>query len=291
MQEEGYLDLVRRIATHGEEREGRNGKTFGMFGGRLEFDLAKGFPLLTTKKMFWRGIAEELLWFLHGSTDANELKEKGVHIWDGNTSRSFLDSCGLKDYPEGECGPIYGYQWRCFGGDYPLHTNGMDQLRYILHELHTNPYGRRAIICAWNPKQMHQMCLPPCHVLYNFHVSNRGLSCQLYCRSQDIMLGTPYNIASTSLLTHIIGKVLHMQLDRVILVTGDTHIYAEHLDGANEQINRTPFSFPSLKITKDAPPLESSIETKLKWIEELTIQDFVIENYESHGVIRMPMVA
>lgn len=291
MQEQGYLDLVRRVVTEGEERLGRNGKTYGIFGDRLVFDLNKGFPLLTTKKMFWKGIAEELLWFLRGSTDANELKASGVHIWDGNTTRAFLDSRGLTDYKEGECGPIYGYQWRCFGGDYPLHENGVDQVRYVLEELHTNPHGRRAIICAWNPKQMHQMCLPPCHVLYNFHVSQKGLSCQLYCRSQDIMLGTPYNIASTSLLTHIIAKVLHMQVDRVILVTGDTHIYEEHLEGAQEQISREPFSFPTLEISKDAPPLESSIDAKMKWIEELTTSDFVIQDYKSHGIIRMPMIA
>lgn len=291
MQEEGYLNLVRSILKDGEVREGRNAKTMSVFGGRLEFDLQKGFPLLTTKKMYWKGIAEELLWFLRGSTDANELKNKGVHIWDGNTSREFLDSCGLNDYEVGECGPIYGYQWRCFGGDYPSRDNGIDQITYVIRELHNNPHGRRAIICAWNPKQMHKMCLPPCHVLYNFYVSKRGLSCQLYCRSQDIMLGTPYNIASTSLLTHILAKVLHMQVDRVIVVTGDTHIYEQHMDGANEQINRTPFVFPTLEITKDAPPLEASIETKMRWIEDLTIDDFMIENYQSHGLIRMPMIA
>lgn len=291
MQEAGYLDLVKQILKTGDIREGRNGKTLSLFGGRIEFDLKKGFPLLTTKKMYWKGIVEELLWFLRGSTDANELKVKGVHIWDGNTTREFLDSRGLTEYAEGECGPIYGFQWRCFGGDYPEHENGVDQLEYVLKELHNNPHGRRAIISAWNPKQMSKMCLPPCHVLYNFFVSDRGLSCQLYCRSQDIMLGTPYNIASTALLTHIIAKVLHMQVDRVILVTGDTHIYEQHMDGAQEQISRTPYGFPELEITKDAPDLEASIEAKLKWIESLTIDDFVVNGYQSHGTIRMMMVA
>lgn len=291
MQEDGYLNLVRAIIQDGEEREGRNGKTYSIFGGRLEFDLQKGFPLLTTKRMFWKGIAEELLWFLRGSTDATELQKRGVHIWDGNTTRAFLDSRGLADYKEGECGPIYGYQWRCFGGDYPLNDNGTDQIRYVLNELYTNPQGRRAIICAWNPKQLTKMCLPPCHVLYNFYVSKKGLSCQLYCRSQDIMLGTPYNIASTSLLTHIIAKVLHMQVDRVILVTGDTHVYEAHLEGAQEQLSRTPYEFPQLLITKVPPPLESNIDTKLKWIEELDINDFVIENYNCHPTIKMMMVA
>lgn len=291
MQEQGYLDLIKNIMKTGDVRSGRNGKTLCIFGGRLEFDLTKGFPLLTTKKMYWKGIVEELLWFLRGSTDANELKNKGVHIWDGNTTRAFLDARGLTDYAEGECGPIYGFQWRCFGGDYPKHENGVDQLEYVLRELHNNPHGRRAIINAWNPKQMEKMCLPPCHVLYNFFVSDKGLSCQLYCRSQDIMLGTPYNIASTALLTHIIAKVLHMSVDRVILVTGDTHIYEQHMDGADEQISRTPFEFPELTISKEAPALESSIETKLRWIESLTIDDFAIDNYNSHGTIRMAMVA
>lgn len=291
MQEAGYLDLIRQILKSGDVREGRNGKTLCLFGGRMEFDLQKGFPLLTTKKMYWKGIVEELLWFLRGSTDANELKDKGVHIWDGNTTRAFLDSRGLTDYAEGECGPIYGFQWRCFGGDYPKHENGVDQLQYVLQQLHSNPHGRRAIISAWNPKQMEQMCLPPCHVLYNFFVSDRGLSCQLYCRSQDIMLGTPYNIASTSLLTHIIARVLHMSVDRVILITGDTHIYDQHMEGAHEQISRIPFDFPELVISKEPPVIESSIETKINWIESLTSDDFSIVNYQSHPTIKMMMVA
>lgn len=291
MQEEGYLDLVRKIHQDGEIREGRNGKTLSIFGGRLEFDLQKGFPLLTTKKMYWKGIVEELLWFLRGSTNANELKDKGVNIWNGNTTREFLDSCGLIDYEVGECGPIYGYQWRCFGGDYPERTNGTDQLLYVMKELLHNPHGRRAIICAWNPKQMRKMCLPPCHVLYNFYKSNRGLSCQLYCRSQDIMLGTPYNIASTALLTHIIAAALHMTVDRVIIVTGDTHIYEEHMEGAQDQISRSPFEFPSLRISKEPPRMDASPEERVQWIESLTIDDFTVENYVSHPVIKMSMIA
>jgi thymidylate synthase len=290
-QEHGYLELLGKILEEGEERHGRNGITKGLFGERLEFDLKKGFPLLTTKKMFWRGIVEELLWFLKGSTDANELKAKGVHIWDGNTTREFLDAKGLCDYAEGECGPIYGYQWRCFGGDYPKLENGMDQIKYLLQELTTNPHGRRAILSGWNPKQLHQMCLPPCHVLYNFYMSSKGLSCQMYQRSCDTCAGLPFNIASTSLLTTILAKLLHVEPHRVIIVIGDTHIYEEHYDGAKEQVTREPMAFPTMSIAKDAPPVDASVEQKLAWLEELALHDFVLQDYQSHPTIKFPMVA
>lgn len=290
MQEEGYLNLIRKIVKEGEYRKGRNGGTLSVFGERLEFDLTKGFPLLTTKRMFWKGIVEELIWFLRGKTDSNELKEKGVNIWNGNTTREFLDNLGL-DYPEGECGPIYGYQWRCFGGDYPSRENGVDQIKHVLTELQNNPHGRRAIFSGWNPKQMHMMCLPPCHILYQFYMSKDGLCCQLYCRSQDVMLGTPYNIASTSLLTTIFATLLGVPAHRVILVTGDTHIYEEHLEGADTQINRMPYDFPQLIISKEAPSKDANVDEKLQWIESLTYDDFRIENYQYHPTIKMQMIA
>lgn len=292
--EKAYLQLLRKILNEGEERYGRNGNTRSVFGERLEFDLNRdGFPLLTTKRMFWRGIVEELLWFLRGSTDANELKQRGVFIWNGNSTREFLDERGLFDYPEGECGPIYGYQWRCFDGDFPTRNNGIDQLRYVLQQLTENPTGRRAIMTGWNPKQLDMMCLPPCHVLYNFYLSpTRGLSCQMYQRSCDTCAGLPFNIASTALLTTLIATVLGVDVDRVIIVIGDTHIYEQHYTNANEQTERTPFQFPKLRILRtDTPSNDASIDSKIAWIESLTFSDFELIDYKCHPLIKYEMIA
>lgn len=291
--EAAYLQLITKILNDGEERRGRNGATKSVFGERLEFDLRNGgFPLLTTKRMFWRGIVEELLWFIRGSTDANELKERGVFIWNGNSTREFLDSRGLTDYPEGECGPIYGYQWRCFDGDFPTRKNGVDQLRYVLEELSGNPYGRRAMMTGWNPKQLGQMCLPPCHVLYNFYMSpTRGLSCQMYQRSCDTCAGLPFNIASTALLTTLIATVFGVDVDRVIIVIGDTHIYEQHYLNAQEQASRAAYNFPVLKIIKDVPPLSATIDEKLQWLESLAFTDFEIADYQCHPMIKYEMIA
>ncbi len=286
-----YLSLLKRILETGEEREGRNGKTLSLFAERLEFDLKDGFPLLTTKRVFWRGVVEELLWFLRGSTDATELQAKNVHIWDGNTSRDYLDAVGLKDYPEGELGPGYGFQWRCFGGDYPHRTNGIDQIRYLLTELSTNPHGRRAVLSAWNPKQAHAMALVPCHVLYQFYVGNNGLSCQLYCRSQDICAGTPFNIASTSLLTTLIAALLDVPVDRVVLITGDTHVYEPHIENAKIQIARTPYKPPKLNIIRPIPAKDSDTNEKMNWLETLKFEDLELVGYECHPTLKYEMIA
>jgi len=289
--EQQYLDLLRKIIMKGEERDGRNGKTLSLFGERMEFDLNEGFPLLTTKRVFWRGVAEELFWFLRGSTDAKELQQKNVHIWDGNTSREYLDAHGLAHYEEGELGPGYGFQWRCFGGDYPTHENGIDQIKYILRELINHPHGRRAVLSAWNPKQADEMALVPCHVLYQFYIGNRGLSCQLYCRSQDVCAGTPFNIASCALLTTLFAALLDIPVDRVILIAGDAHIYEEHIENAKIQVERTPYKFPTLKILKTAPPHSASIHEKTKWLENLTFEDFQLDNYECHPTLKYEMIA
>lgn len=290
--EKTYLNLLTKILHEGEERDGRNGKTKSVFGERLEFDIkADGFPLLTTKSMFWKGIVEELLWFLRGSTDANELNERGVFIWRGNSTREFLDTRGLSHYPEGECGPIYGYQWRCFNGEYPARTGGIDQLRYVLTELATNPAGRRAVMTGWNPSQLDAMCLPPCHVLYNFYLSpTNGLSCQMYQRSCDTCAGLPFNIASTALLTSIIAHVLHVPVHRIIIVIGDTHIYEQHYANANLQTMRIPYPSPTLEITRAPPLQDASIDEKISYIESLKLSDFTIHNYMHHSTIKYEMV-
>lgn len=289
--EKQYLDLLRKIIESGEERNGRNGKTLSLFGERMEFDLKEGFPLLTTKRVFWRGVAEELLWFLRGSTYATELQAKNIHIWDGNTSREYLDSVGLEHYDEGELGPGYGFQWRCFGGDYPKRENGVDQIRHVLSELTKNPHGRRAVLCAWNPKQAGAMALVPCHVLYQFYIGKNGLSCQLYCRSQDVCAGTPFNIASCSLLTTLLAAILHIPVDRMILIAGDAHVYEEHIENAKIQIQRDPYQFPTLKILKQAPSIEANMNEKLAWLEGLTFEDFQILDYQCHPPLKYEMIA
>lgn len=286
-----YLSLLRRILEEGEERDGRNGKTLGLFGESMVFHLRDGFPLLTTKRVFWRGVVEELLWFLRGSTDAKELQAKNVHIWDGNTSRAYLDAVGLPGYPEGELGPGYGFQWRCFGGDYPARTNGVDQIAYVLDELFKNPHGRRAVLSAWNPKQAPQMALVPCHVLYQFYVGTNGLSCQLYCRSQDVCAGTPFNIASSSLLTSLLAALLHLPTDRIVLIAGDAHVYEQHRENALIQTGRPPFRPPQLRIHKPVPPKDACTDEKMRWLTELTYEDLEISGYECHPPLKYEMIA
>lgn len=292
-QEQQYLDLLERLINHGEERIGRNGKTFSIFGEHLSFCVRTGgFPLLTTKNVFWRGIVEELLWFLKGDTNANNLMEKGVNIWKDNSTREFLDQRGLHEYPEGECGPIYGYQWRCFNGEFPNRNKGIDQLRYIITELRNNPSSRRAIMTAWNPCQLDAMCLPPCHVLYNFHLSpTNGLSCQMYQRSCDTCAGLPFNIASTALLTRIIAETLGVQVDKIVISIGDAHIYEEHVYNAKVQVSRVPYDFPTLNINTPAPGKTGSVDDNLHWIENLTYNDFELVNRTSHPAIKYKMIA
>lgn len=292
--ERGYLALMAKILMEGEYRVGRNGGTYSCFGERLEFLLKDGFPLLTTKRVFWRGVVEELLWFLRGSTNSKELGDKGVHIWDGNTSREFLDSVGLVDVAEGEIGAGYGFQWRCFGGDYPERKGGVDQVRWLVEELTNNPYGRRALLSAWNPSQLSRMALPPCHFSYLFYLSDRdGLSCQMQMRSCDVGAGLPFNIASTALFTTILAAILHVPAHRVVIVTGDTHLYECHLESAQQQLQREPIADGEkimVRIAKEAPPKDSSIDAKMAWIEGLVFEDFVLENYRCHGPLKYAMV-
>lgn len=286
-----YLELISKILIEGEKRTGRNGTTASTFGERLVFNIGEnGFPLLTTKRVFWRGIVEELLWFLRGSTNVADLQYKNVHIWDGNSTREFLDSVGLPDVPENNIGAGYGYQWRCFGGDYPSRENGVDQLDFILRELEYNPTGRRAVLNLWNPKQLTKAALPPCHFTYVFYRGDRGLSCQMQMRSCDVCAGLPFNIGSTALFTSILAHVLQIPVDKIIIVTGDTHVYESHVENAMEQIKRDPYKFPKLKITKEAPGQNATIDEKIHWIESLEFTDFTLEDYVYHPPISYPMV-
>lgn len=286
--ESGYQHLLKETLRNGERKTTRNGVVQSIFGCMINFkEIATSFPLITTKKMFFRGIVEELLWFLRGSTNALELRQKKIHIWDGNSTREYLDSIGL-DYPEGELGPIYGWQWRKFGKDYEdtksadvADTKGVDQIKYIIEELMKDTNSRRAVLSGWNPTDLQKMALPPCHILYIFHKSSKGLSCHMTLRSSDLFLGLPFNIASTALLTQIFAHVLHIPANEITLSICDAHIYEEHTQQVEKQINTDAFDLPTVMIKKDAPDISSSVDEKMRWIESLVFEDFKLLNYTS----------
>jgi thymidylate synthase len=294
--EEGYINLL-KDTLDGEFKNTRNGKVFSRFGCMIKFDnISTSFPLITSKKVFFRGIVEELLWFLKGSTNANELKAKNVNIWNGNSTREYLDSVGLQDYEEGELGPVYGWQWRMFGKKYtPNKLNdspedrpeaspefgGADQVKYVITEL-LMENSRRAVLSAWNPVDLNIMALPPCHILYIFNKTKDGLCCHLTMRSSDLFLGLPFNIASCALLTQIIAHLLHMKSSEICLSLCDAHIYEEHIEQVKKQIDLEIYESPRVIIEKAAPDIESSIDDKIKWIESLTYNDFTLIDYKSH---------
>uniref|UniRef100_A0A182YIR6 Thymidylate synthase n=1 Tax=Anopheles stephensi TaxID=30069 RepID=A0A182YIR6_ANOST len=285
VEEQAYLQLIRDIISKGSKRLDRTGVgTLSIFGSQMRFSLRDGvIPLLTTKKVFFRGVAEELLWFIKGSTNAKELQAKGIRIWDGNSTREYLDSCGFTDREEGDLGPVYGFQWRHFGAAYKTcHDDytgqGIDQLAKVIDTIKNNPYDRRIIMSAWNPSDIPIMALPPCHCLAQFFVADGELSCQMYQRSADVGLGVPFNIASYSLLTHMIAHVTGLKAGDFIHTTGDTHIYLNHIDALREQIERTPGKFPTL-----------AIKRKVESIDDFTFADFEIVNYNPQSAIKMQM--
>ena len=291
-EEQQYLNLIKNILDNGTWEEGRNGKTKSIFGNMMRFSLKDGkIPILTTKKTAWKTCLKELLWFIRGDTDSKLLQEQGVHIWDGNTTREFLDSRGLTDYREGLIGPGYGFQWRHFGGDYDSSTagvkeggsSGVDQLQQIIDALKdpAQRTSRRLIMSAWNPQQLDQMALPPCHILcqFNVHDGNK-LSCSMYQRSSDEFLGQPINIASYSFLTHLLAKHCGLEAYEFVYFIGNCHIYENAIDACKLQITREPFPFPrvSIKEVRDN-------------INDYQIDDFEIHNYKSHEAIKVAMVA
>jgi len=280
-----YLEIIEDILEHGNQKSDRTGTgTKSVFGRQMRFSLRDGtFPLLTTKKTFYRGIAEELFWFIRGSTNAIELKEKKVMIWEGNSSREFLDSVGLSHREVGDLGPVYGFQWRHFGAEYSdMHADysgqGVDQLAEVIHKIKNKPDDRRIIMCAWNPKDIPRMALPPCHCLVQFYVANGELSCQLYQRSADMGLGVPFNIASYALLTHMIAHVTGLKPGEFVHTLGDTHVYLNHVEPLKEQLKREPKPFPKLLIKR-----------KVENIEDFTIDDFEVQGYDPHPKITMEM--
>ena len=282
-----YLDLCRHVLEHGEKREDRTGTgTISTFGYQMRFDLTKGFPLLTTKKVFYRGIFEELLWFLSGNTNIKPLVDKKVGIWNewpydkyskspdfkGETLEEFIEK--IRDDQEfadkyGNLGPVYGKQWRDF--------NGVDQISQLIDGIKNNPFSRRHLVVAYNPSEVKDMALPPCHSLFQFYVSADGkkLSCQLYQRSDDVFLGVPFNIASYSLLLAMVAQVCDLEPYEFVHTFGDVHIYLNHLDQINEQLSRTPRPLPKLVLNKD-----------VKNIFDFKYEDIKIEDYDPYPAIK-----
>jgi thymidylate synthase len=259
-----YLQFLEHILNHGTEKTDRTGTgTLSVFGYQMRFDLSKGFPLVTTKKLHMRSIVHELLWFLRGDTNINYLKENGVTIWD-----EWADS-------KGDLGPVYGRQWR----SWPTADGGtIDQLSDIVRQIKTNPDSRRLIVSAWNVGELDKMALMPCHALFQFYVANNTLSCQLYQRSADAFLGVPFNIASYALLTHMVAQQCNLLPGEFIWTGGDCHLYLNHLEQTRTQLAREPLALPSLNIKR-----------KPESLFDYTYDDFEFKNYQFHPPIKAPI--
>ena len=284
MEEQQYLQLIREICESGTEEESRNGKVFSIFGNMMRFSLKDGkLPLLTTKKVAWKTCFKELMWFIKGSTNNAKLKKQNVHIWDANGSREFLDSRNLS-YEEDDLGPVYGHQWRHFNAEYSnCHEDykgaGVDQLQNVISMLKdpNQRTSRRMVISAWNPCQLDEMALPPCHVLFQFHVSqNKYLHCSMYQRSGDVGLGVPFNIASYSMLTHIIAKHCDLIPYEFVYFLGNAHIYEEHMESLKEQMNRLPYEFPEIRIKEKHENIESYTLDDIEWLTCYNFQEPII---------------
>lgn len=259
-----YLQLLEHILKNGTDKNDRTGTgTRSVFGYQLRFDLAEGFPLVTTKKLHLKSIIHELLWFLNGDTNIQYLKENGVRIWD-----EWADE-------NGDLGPVYGKQWRSWEG---ADGNVVDQISDLINQIKTNPDSRRLIVSAWNVADLPNMKLMPCHCLFQFYVANGKLSCQLYQRSADVFLGVPFNIASYALLTMMIAQVCDLELGEFIHSFGDAHLYNNHFEQAELQLSRIPFALPQMKINPS-----------VKNIFDFKFEDFELLNYESHPSIKAPV--
>src|SRR5262245_36856828 len=259
-----YLELMRHVRDHGVRKDDRTGTgTLSVFGHQMRFDLARGFPVLTTKKLHLRSIIHELLWFLKGDTNTKYLRDNGVTIWD-----EWADE-------EGNLGPVYGAQWR----SWPTRDGKtIDQIADVIARIRKNPDSRRLIVTAWNPADVDRMALPPCHCLFQFYVANGRLSCQLYQRSADIFIGVPFNIASYALLIMMVAQVTGLKPGEFIHTFGDAHLYLNHLDQAREQLSRRPYLLPKMKLNPD-----------VKEIFAFKFEDFTLESYQAHPHIKAPV--
>lgn len=287
-----YLDLLSDIMTNGRDREDRTGTgTRGVFGRQLRFDLREGFPLLTTKKMFVRGIIHELLWILSGSTNVKPLQDANVTIWDAWATAEQTAKFGRE---AGDLGPVYGHQWRNFGADRvkdtPLaerrvrhvqelpsgyYNDGVDQIAQVVHDIKTNPNSRRLIVSGWNPREATQVALPPCHTLFQFYVQDGELSCQLYQRSADMLLGTPFNIASYALLTMMVAQVCDLKVGEFVHTFGDAHIYRNHFEQVKLQLSRTPLALPQM-----------TLDPSVRDLFAFKPEHFTLDGYASYPAIK-----
>ncbi len=259
-----YLDLMRHVKTHGVRKDDRTGTgTLSVFGHQMRFDLATGFPVVTTKKLHLRSIIHELLWFLRGDTNIQYLRDNGVTIWD-----EWADD-------KGELGPVYGHQWR----SWPTPDGGhIDQIARVVEQIKNNPDSRRLIVSAWNVADIERMALPPCHAFFQFYVAEGRLSCQLYQRSADIFLGVPFNIASYALLTQMIAQVTGLRAGEFVHTLGDAHLYVNHLEQTELQLSREPFPLPRMKLN---PAVNS--------VFDFQFDDFELVDYQSHPAIKAPV--
>lgn len=259
-----YLDLIRHVKQNGVHKDDRTGTgTLSVFGYQMRFDLAQGFPLVTTKKIHLKSIIHELLWFLSGATNVKYLHDHGVSIWD-----EWADE-------QGELGPVYGYQWRSWPGPDGKH---IDQITNVIKLIKTNPDSRRLIVSAWNVAAIENMALPPCHAFFQFYVANGKLSCQLYQRSADIFLGVPFNIASYALLTMMIAQATGLQYGEFVHTLGDAHLYLNHLEQANLQLQRAPYKSPQMCLNPD-----------IKSVFDFSFDDFKLIGYQAHSHIKAPV--
>jgi thymidylate synthase len=271
-----YQNLLQDIMDNGEDSDDRTGVgTYSLFGRQLRFDISEKFPLLTTKTVRIKSIINELLWFLSGSTDVKDLQARGVRIWD---EWATAEQCARFGREEGDLGPVYGHQWRNFGGD--AENTGIDQVARALDMIKNNPKSRRIIITGWNPAECDRVALPPCHTLFQFYVNTRKntLSCQLYQRSADIFLGVPFNIASYSLLTMMFAQVCGLKAGEFIHTFGDVHIYKNHFDQVREQLSREPRELPTMNLN---PAIDD--------LSKFNYEDFELENYDPHPFIKAPI--
>lgn len=285
LEEQQYLSFIKDILEHGTLEHGRNGNTYSIFGAAMHFSLENGvIPILTTKKVAWKTCLKELLWFIRGQTDNALLQSENVNIWNANATRNYLDDYGLDNLAENDLGPIYGHQWRHFNAPYQTcHTDytgqGIDQLQGIIDQLRdpAKRNSRRLILSAWNPCQLSEMALPPCHLLAQFQVTQQNkLSCALYQRSGDVGLGVPFNIASYSFLTHLLAKHCGLHAHEFVYTLGNCHIYDDHVEPLKEQITRVPTKFPTIEIGQTREN-----------INDYTINDFSLNNYSSQPAIYM----
>ncbi len=275
-----YLDLMRHVLEHGADKTDRTGTgTRSVFGYQMRFDLQKGFPILTTKRVHFKSVAVELLWFLKGDTNIEYLKENGVSIWD---EWATPEQCARFGRQPNDLGPVYGHQWRNFGAtklpDGRYAKDGFDQVAWLINEIKTNPDSRRLIISGWNPPEAGQVALPPCHTMFQFYVANGKLSCQLYQRSADIFLGVPFNIASYALLTHLIAQVCDLAVGDFIWTGGDSHLYSNHFEQTALQLSREPLPLPTLVLNPE-----------IKDIFAFEYADITLENYQHHPAIKAPV--